>query len=106
MNEMSPDEMPPDEGFDPELLRLFDQASAAGAPDEAFVANVLVELRKARRARLVARSIVAAAIMVAGAFLAPYVARATLAVMGSIAIYPVGFVCATLLAWRTQRRFN
>jgi hypothetical protein len=116
MNDNSREEGPGDEppGLDPDLLQLFDEALAHGSSgppiathDEAFVDALLARLHRARRARLLARSIITAAIIVLSAFLAPYVAQATLTVMGSAALYPVGCGCAALIAWRSAgRRFN
>jgi hypothetical protein len=102
MNDISRD------GLDPDLIRLFDEAPLADTHDEAFIATLLVKLRKAQRARLVGRSIVIAMIIALGALAAPYVAQATLTIMGSVALYPVaGCVCAALLAWRiAHRRFT
>lgn len=111
MNETSRDEGPA--GLDPDLVRLFDEAPAheSSGPrvethDEAFVTAVLTRLQRARRRRLLARSIPIALIIVLGAVLAPHVAKATLTVMGSPAIYPLGCLCAALIAWRTALRFN
>jgi len=93
-------------GLDPDLLRLFDEASV-DTHDEAFVAAMLGRLQRARRARLLMRLILTAAIIVVGALVAPYVAQATLTVMGSFALYPAGCACAALIAWRSaRRRFN
>ena len=113
MNDISRDEGPADEpfGIDPDLLQRFDEALAHGSSgppidthDEAFVGAVLARLNRARRARLLARSVFTGVIIVLGAFLAPYVAQATLTVMGSVALYPVGCGCAALIAWRSARR--
>ena len=93
-------------GLDPELLQLFDDGSpSVNTHDEAFVAAIMPKLRRARRRRLVARLIVTTVIVVLGALLAPYAAQATLAVAGGVTLYyPVGCVCAVLVAWRTARR--
>jgi hypothetical protein len=95
-------------GLDPELLQLFDRASSVSTEDEAFVRVVLVKLRRARRGGLIARLITTTAIIVAGAPLAPYVAQATLTIADWVTLYyPVGCVCAALIAWRIARRgFN
>ena len=95
-------------GLDPELLELFDQASSARTDDEAFIGAMLVRLHRARRGRLLVRVFVTAVIIVLGAFFAPYVAQATLTVASWVTLYyPVGCVCAALVAWHIARhRFN
>jgi hypothetical protein len=107
-----------DEGLDPGLVRLFDAAGAVETHNEAaFVSELLVELEKARRARLLVRLVVTTIIVITGAILAPYVARTTLTVMewlvaslpqtGMALASPVGCVCAALIAWRiAHRRFS
>ncbi len=110
MNDISRDGRSAQEphGLDPELLQLFDQTSSAGADDEAFIRAMLVRLHRARRRRLLARVLLTTSIIAAGAILAPYVAQATLTVADWVTLYyPVGYVCAALLAWRIARRqFN
>ncbi len=111
MNETSRDEEPA--GLDPDLVRLFEEARSdefsgtrAAARDEAFVTALLTRVHRARRRRLLVRSLAVALIMVSGAALAPHVAQATLTVVGSLAFYPVMCVCAALIAWRTALRSN
>jgi hypothetical protein len=110
MNDMPHDDGPAREpsGLDPELLQLFDRASSVSTEDEAFVRVVLVKLRRARRRRLLARWTTTTAIIVSGALLAPHVAQATLTIADWVTLYyPVGCVCAALIAWRIARRgFN
>lgn len=109
MNDISRDEGLPrgPSGLDPDLIRLFDAAPPVAEHDELFVATLLARVQRARRARLLARAASTLVIVVLGGLLAPYVAQATLTVMGSMVLYPVGCVCAALVAWRTARqRFN
>jgi len=92
-------------GIDPELLLLFDQAAPVSTNDETFLAAMMGKVRRARRMRLLARSILTTSFIVLGALLAPYVAQATLSIVGWATLYyPVGCVCAALIAWRTARR--
>ncbi|HEY6925079.1 MAG TPA: hypothetical protein VI653_16510, partial [Steroidobacteraceae bacterium] len=74
-------------GLDPELLQLFDQAPSVTPNDEAFVGTLLVRVRRARRGRLLARLFATMAIIVSGAFLAPYVAQATLMIADRMTVY-------------------
>jgi hypothetical protein len=101
------------EGLDPELTRMFDAARAPLA-EEAFVRATLLELRKARRAWLARRSAILAIALVLSAWVAPYVAQATLLAAGWLSerlpgaglalVSPLGCVCAALIAWRVARR--
>lgn len=91
--------------LDPELLQLFDESTSVNSHDEAFVAAMMVKLHPARRRGLLARLIVTTLIIVSGALLAPYIARATLTIAGWVTLYyPLAYVCAPLIAWRIARR--
>jgi TRAP-type C4-dicarboxylate transport system permease small subunit len=106
-----------DEGLDPDLLQLFDEASTVNMNDAAFLSATLVRLKKARRARFYLRVVFTAIVMASAAVLAPYVAQATMTSMdwlvehlpqtGMALASPIGCACAALIAWRSaRRRFN
>jgi len=107
--------MNPDDGLDPELLCLFDEAEAP--PEEGiFVTATIARLEKARRTAFLGKLAATLVVMVLGAAIAPYVARTTLTAMGWLLdqlsqagvgvalVFPIGCVCAALLAWRIARR--
>jgi hypothetical protein len=101
---------PDDDGLDPELIQLFDAADAPSHP-QAFVSTIWAKLKAAQRVRLIRRCIGVAIMMLAGALLAPYAARATLTVADWIAsqlpaavLAIASCTCAALIAWRTARR--
>jgi hypothetical protein len=101
---------PGDDGLEPDLMRLFDEAAAPAQP-EAFVNAMWTKLAAARRARLIRRCTRVATPMVLAALLAPYVAQATVAITGWIAeqlpaavLVIASCACATLIAWRTAHR--
>jgi hypothetical protein len=111
-------------GLDPELLELFDTTARreAGAPGDrsagpatgaAFVNSLRLKIQQQRRLRLLWQIAGLAAILVIGAFLAPQVAQQTLAAAGWFTerlpatggafVSPIGYLCASLLAWRVAR---
>jgi hypothetical protein len=100
----------PDDGeLDPELTRLFDDA-APPLDAEAFVSITLAKLETARRTRLVRSCATVAVAMIIGAFLAPYVASATMGAASWLedhlpdTVLALGScACAALIAWRTAR---
>lgn len=104
---------PDDEGLDPAILRLFDEAPRPAERD-GFIAATMLEMQAARRARFLRRCTTVAALLLVGALLAPYAARATLMVASSFAEWlptaslvlfsPIAWGCATLIAWRIARR--
>jgi hypothetical protein len=106
-------EFDPDDGrLDPNLARLFDDAQAPPQA-EAFVSEALARLESARRARLIRRYAALVVVMVAGAFLAPYAASASVAAASWLAerlpdtVLALGScACAALLAWRAHRQFG
>jgi hypothetical protein len=105
---------PDDDGLDPELTGLFDEARQT-LPAETFVAALLDNMRKARRRRLVGRAIGIAIVLGAGAWAAPYAAEQTLHIAGWVAeglpestgeialASPLGWLCAALVTWRILR---
>lgn len=104
------------QGFDPQLLRLFDAASQQTPlpASEQFVAAAMLQIRRAARARLRRRCALVVAIMTGGALLAPFIAETTLnavdwiaahlAAVGMTLVSPLGCLGAALLAWRVARR--
>ena len=101
---------PDDGGLDPNLARLFDEAHTPLQP-EPFVSATLMKLESLRRARFIRRCATVALVMIVGAFLAPYVADATLVLASWFAerlpdtVLALGScACAALIAWRTTRR--
>ena len=105
-----------DEGLDPDLTKLFDADDSPEpvATGTAFVSSVLLEIQRARRLRLARQVATVTVIMVIGAFLAPYVAEQTIQAAGWLAdrlpatgstfVAPIGYVCASLIAWRVAVR--
>lgn len=105
---------PDDDGLDPELTGLFDEAHQS-LPPETFMATVLDNVRKARRRRLIAQVSGVTIILAAVAWAAPYVAEQTLRVAGwvveglpentgEIALAsPLGWLCGALVTWRILR---
>ena len=105
---------PDDDGLDPELIGLFDEARQPLSA-ETFVAVVFDNMRKARRRRMVSRAIGIAIVLGAGAWAAPYAAEQTLRIagwvteglpenVGEIAFAsPLGWLCAALVTWRILR---
>jgi hypothetical protein len=105
---------PDDEGFDPELTGLFDEARQP-LPAETFVAVAFDNIRKARRRRLVSRAIGIAIVLGASAWVAPYAAEQTLRMAGWVAeglpenageialASPLGWLCAAFVTWRILR---
>jgi hypothetical protein len=105
---------PDDDGLDPELTGLFDEARQA-LPAETFVAAVFDNMRKARRRRLVSRAIGIAIALGAGAWAAPYAAEQTLRIAGWVVeglpenaseiafASPLGWMCAAVVTWRILR---
>lgn len=105
---------PDDDGLDPELTGLFDEARQP-LPAETFVAAVFDNMLKARRRRLINRAIGIAIALGAGAWAAPYAAEQTLRIAGwaveglpenasEIALAsPLGWMCAALVTWRILR---
>ena len=103
-----------DDGLDPELTGLFDDARQP-LPAEAFVAAVLDNIRKARRRRLIFQVSGVAIVLAAGACVAPYAAEQTLRIAGWVAedlpantgeialASPLGWLCAALVTWRMLR---
>jgi hypothetical protein len=117
MNGNLPGRTDDDEGIDPELTQLFDEANAetlASITGDAFVTSVLSGMQRARRLRLLRQITGLTAIMVLSAFVAPYVAQQTLVAAGwftdqlpatgTALLSPIGCVCAALIAWRIARR--
>jgi len=109
-----------DDGLDLELLQLFDAAattlpSAAvrASSGEDFVNALLLRIQHARRLRVLWQVIGVAAVLVPGAFLAPYMARQTLLAAGwftdglpatgTALVSPIGLLCAAVVAWRVTR---
>jgi hypothetical protein len=103
-----------DEGLDPDLTQLFDTSiTPATVTGEAFVSSVLLKMQRARRLRLMRQVASVTLIMVIGAFLAPYAAQGTLLVAGWLTespqgtgtafVAPIGYVCASLIAWGIAR---
>jgi peptidoglycan/LPS O-acetylase OafA/YrhL len=113
MNGNVPGRPDDDEGLDPELLQLFDSAKTPAGAADAFAASVLVRMQQTRRLRLIRQLAGLAIMLIAGAFLAPYVAQQTLFVAdwfteelpatGIALVSPIGGICATFLAWRIAR---
>jgi hypothetical protein len=113
MNGNVPGRPDDDEGLDPELIQLFDTTKTQAAAQDAFVASVLLSMQRTRRLRLIRQIAGLAIILIASAFLAPYVAQQTLFVAdwftnqlpatGVALVSPIGCVCAALLAWRIAR---
>ena len=105
---------PDDDGLDPELTGLFDEAHQP-LSEETFVAAVFDNMRKARRRHLVSRAFGIGIVLAAGAWAAPYVAEQTLHITGwvveglpentgEIALAsPLGWLCAALVTWRILR---
>ena len=105
---------PDDDGLDPELTGLFEEARQP-LPAETFVAAMFDNIRKARRRRLIAGAGSVAIILAAGAWAAPYAAEQTLRIAGwvveglpentsEIALAsPLGWLCAALVTWRILR---
>ena len=105
---------PDDEGLDPELIGLFDEARQP-LPAETFVATSFDNMRKARRRRLVSRAFGVAIVLGASAWVAPYAAEQTLRIAGWVAeglpesageialASPLGWLCAALVTWRILR---
>jgi len=105
-----PSDEPDDGGLDPNLLRLFDEAHTPPQP-EPFVSATLRKLESDRRERFVRRCAGVVLLMIAGAFLAPYVASATLVLaswlaeqLPDTALALGSCACAALIAWRAARR--
>jgi hypothetical protein len=105
---------PDDDGLDPELTGLFDEARQP-LPAETFVAARLDNIRQARRRRLVSQVSGVAIFLAVGAWVAPYAAEQTLRIAGwvmeglpantgEIALAsPLGWLCAALVTWRILR---
>jgi hypothetical protein len=105
---------PDDDGLDPELAGLFEEAHQP-LPAETFVAAAFDNIRKVRRRRLIARASGVAIILAAGAWAAPYAAEQTLRIAGWVAedlpantgeialASPLGWLCAALVTWRILR---
>ena len=105
---------PDDDGLDPDLSRLFDQAEQP-LPAETFVAVMFDDMRKARRRRLISRASGIAIILAVGAWAAPYAAEQTLRIAGWVTdglpdnaselafASPLGWLCAALVTWRILR---
>jgi hypothetical protein len=113
-----------DNGLDPELVQLFEATarSEATAPDAtatgtatstAFVNSLLAKIKQERRLRLLRQMGGLAATLAIGAFLAPQVAQQTLCAAGWFTerlpatggafVSPLGYLCASLIAWRIAR---
>lgn len=103
-----------EERFDPELAALFDAAPDAPLDGEVFTAEVLRQLQRARRRRLLRPLAGTVIALTAGAFAAPFVGEQTFAVVGWLAqnasatgfalASPVGCALAALITWRIARR--
>jgi hypothetical protein len=116
-NFRTPSDDADDEGLDPELTKLFDAGGGAepapAAAGAAFVSSVMLEIQRARRLRLARQVATVTVIMVIGAFLAPYAAEGTIhatgwlaermSATGSAFVAPIGYLCASLIAWRIAR---
>lgn len=111
----SPDSEPAGpEGLDAELTRLFDRQARMALDADAFVSATLLRIERFQRARLLRRSLTLALIMALTAFLAPYIAQATLIAADWVAerwpaagvtfIAPVMTFCAAFVAWRLAHR--
>jgi hypothetical protein len=104
---------PDDEGLDPAIVQLFDEAPGPAGRDE-FITSTMLEMQASRRARLLRRRAIVVVILVVGALIAPYAARVTLMAAswlaerlpsaGLVAFSPVAWACATLITWRIARR--
>lgn len=103
------------EGLDPELTKLFDGGdSSEAATGAAFISSVMLEIERARRLRLARQVATVTVIMVIGAFLAPYAAEQTIQAAGWLAdrlpatgtafVASIGYLCASLIAWRVAIR--
>ena len=118
-----------DDGLDDELAQLFDTAAGreaaapvavppGGAKREAadsamFVKSVMLQIQRRRRLRLLWQIAGLAATLVIGAVLAPQVAQQTLIAAGWFTerlpatgyafVSPLGYLCASLIAWRMAR---
>jgi hypothetical protein len=113
-----------DDGLDPELVQLFEatakrEAAAPGAAatgtatSTAFVNSLLAKIQQERRLRLLRQMAGLAATLAIGAFLAPQVAQQTLSAAGWFTerlpatggafVAPLGYLCASLIAWRIAR---
>ena len=103
-----------DDGLDPELSGLFDEARQS-LPAETFVAAVFDNMRKARRQRLIFQVSGVAIFLAMSAWVAPYAAEQTLRIAGWVAedlpantgeialASPLGWLCAALVTWRFLR---
>jgi hypothetical protein len=104
------------EGLDPDLTKLFDAGDSpeSAATGTAFVSSVLLEIQRARRLRLARQVATVTVILVIGAFLAPFAAEQTIQAAGWVAdrlpttgsafVAPIGYLCASLVAWRVAIR--
>jgi hypothetical protein len=111
-------------GLDPELVQLFEatakrEAAAPGAAatgaatSTAFVNSLLGKIQQERRLRLAWQMAGLAATLAIGAFLAPQVAQQTLSAAGWFTerlpatggafVSPLGYLCASVIAWRLAR---
>lgn len=105
---------PNEDGLDPELTSLFDEARQP-LPADTFVAAMLDHMRQARRRRLISRATSVAIILAAAAWAAPYAAEQTLGIAGWVTeglpdhtselalASPLGWLCGALLTWRLLR---
>jgi hypothetical protein len=113
-----------DNGLDPAVLQLFAatakrEAAASGAAasgtttSTAFVNSVMAKIQQERRLRLIWQIAGLAATLAISAFLAPQVAQQTLyaagwfterlPATGGAFVSPIGYVCASVIAWRIAR---
>ena len=105
--------MTPMEELDPVLIQLFDAATAP-LPQEAFLKELTVQIRRTQRRRILWSALAVVGLALAALLLALPVARASLALVeyfgqgspsfGTLLLSPLGTLCAMLASLYVLRR--